>query len=64
MVGGMEYPVDTDFRVWIGFQSILTSQEGDEEKSARIYAMMEQFGLPVSEASLEAMVQFFEGASS
>lgn len=64
MVEGIEYPVDTDFRVWIGFQSIFTSQEGNEEKSARVYAMMERLGLPASETSLEAMVQFFEGASS
>ena len=63
-VEGLEYPVDTDFRGWIGFQSIFTSQEGNEEKSARVYAMMERLGLPASETSLEAMVQFFEGASS
>ena len=64
VVEGHEYPVDTDFRTWIGFQGILTRREGDEEKAAQVYALMERLGLPASEASLEAMVSFFEGASA
>ena len=64
VVEGHEYPVDTDFRTWIGFQGILTSRERDEEKAAQVYALMERLGLPASEASLEAMVSFFEGASA
>ena len=63
-VEGIKYAVDTDFRMWISFQSIMTSRAGDEEKAAQVYALMERLGLPASEAALEAMVDFFEGASA
>lgn len=63
-VEGRKYPVDTDFRVWMEFQGILTGQTGTEEKAAQVYALMERLGLPASEASLEAMVEFFEGGTA
>ena len=64
VVEGVEYPVNTDFRTWISFQGILTGQAGTEEKAAQVYALMERLGLPASEASLEAMVAFFEGGTA
>ena len=63
-VEGVKYAVETDFRMWISFQSIMTGRAGDEEKAAQVYALMEHLGLPASEAALEAMVDFFEGASA
>ena len=63
-VESVKYAVETDFRMWISFQSIMTGRAGDEEKAAQIYALMERLGLPASEAALEAMVDFFEGASA
>ena len=63
-VEGVKYAVETDFRMWISFQSIMTGRAGDEEKAAQVYALMERLGLPASEAALEAMVDFFEGASA
>lgn len=36
-VGGVEYPIDTDFRVWAEFQSAMTAKEGtDAEKAERL----------------------------
>ena len=58
-VEGVKYAVETDFRMWISFQSIMTGRAGDEEKAAQVYALMERLGLPASEAALEAMVDFF-----
>lgn len=63
-VESVKYAVETDFRMWISFQSIMTGRAGDEEKAAQVYALMERLGLPASEAALEAMVDFFEGASA
>ena len=63
-VEGVKYAVETDFRMWISFQSIMTGRAGDEEKATQVYALMERLGLPASEAALEAMVDFFEGASA
>lgn len=64
-VGGVEYPIDTDFRVWAEFQSAMTAKEGtDAEKAERLCALMGRMGIPPREESLNAMLDFFTAAST
>lgn len=64
LVDGVEYPIDTDFRVWVEFQGILTGKSDDEEKAGQLYDLMERLGLPPSKAALDAMVDFYAAAST
>ena len=63
-IDGVTYPVDTDFRVWIEFQTLLTSKASDREKAERLCTMMERMGLPPGEATLDAMLVFYQAAST
>lgn len=64
LVDGVECPVDTDFRVWVEFQSILTGNGSDEDKAGRIYDLMKRLGLPPSKETLDAMIEFYAAAST
>lgn len=63
-IDGIWYPVDTDFRVWMEFQSILTEKSDDEEKAGRLCDLMERLGLPLATETLEAMLTFYGAAST
>ena len=63
-VGGLEYPIDTDFRAWVQFQAAMTEKGTDGEKAERLCAFMEQMGLPPGEEALEAMLNFYTAAST
>lgn len=63
-VGGLEYPIDTDFRVWVQFQAAMTGKGTDQEKAARLCAFMERLGLPPGEEALNAMLDFYTAAST
>ena len=62
-VGGREYPVETDFRVWVDFQSILTADGEEREKAERLARFMARLGLPPSKEALEAMLAFYTAES-
>lgn len=62
-VNGQEYPIDTDFRVWVEFQSILTGDAKDQEKAERLSRLMDRLGLPLSKESLDAMLEFYTAES-
>ena len=62
-VQGKEYPVDTDFRRWIEFQGMLVAKEDDTTKAERLCGFMKSLGLPPSQESLEAMMEFYSAAS-
>lgn len=62
-VGGREYPVETDFRVWADFQSILTGDGKEREKAERLAGFMARLGLPPSREALEAMLEFYTAES-
>ena len=64
LVDGVEYPVNTDFRVWVRFQGILLSDNTNKEKSGKVCELMEEMGLPKTKESLDAMLQFYAGAST
>ena len=61
-IGGTEYPVDTDFRVWMKFQAAMT-RGTDREKAERLCALMERMGLPPGNPTLEAMLDFYTAES-
>ena len=63
-VGGLEYPVDTDFRVWVGFQAAMTEKGADGEKAERLYTFMARMGLQPGEEALNAMLDFYTAAST
>lgn len=62
-VQGKEYPIETDFRRWIEFQGMLVAKEDDVKKAERLCGFMESLGLPPSQESLEAMMEFYSAAS-
>lgn len=63
-VSGVEYPIETDFRSWVHFQGILLSDDTDNEKAAKVCKMMENMFLPQTKEALDAMLQFYAGAST
>lgn len=62
-VSGTEYPVDTDFRVWVKFQSILSGDGQNREKAERLADFMHRLGLPSSKEALDAMLDFYTAES-
>lgn len=62
-VNGREYPVETDFRVWVEFQSILTWSGTEGERADRLSGFMARMGLPPSQEALEAMLAFYTAES-
>lgn len=63
-VEGVEYPVNTDFRAWVRFQGILLADETNDDKATKICDLMVEMGLPQTKESLDAMLQFYAGAST
>lgn len=63
-VDGVEYPVNTDFREWVRFQGILLADGTNDGKAAKIFDLMAEMGLPQTKESLDAMLQFYAGAST
>lgn len=64
VVSDVEYPVETDFRAWIRFQGILLADGTNDDKAAKICDLMVEMGLPQTKESLDAMLQFYAGAST
>lgn len=62
-VNGREYPIDTDFRVWVEFQSILTGDGKDQEKAGRLAGFMARLGFPPTNEALDAMLEFYTAES-
>lgn len=62
-VNGQEYPIDTDFRVWTDFQSILTGDKREREKAECLAGFIDRMGLPPSQKALEAMLTFYTAES-
>jgi len=60
-INGWEYPINTDFRVWVEFQSILTGNE--DGKAERLASFMDRLGLPPSREALDAMLTFYTAES-
>lgn len=63
-VSGIEYPIDTDFRIWIEFQQILLNDLQENEKTEKVLQIIDRIGLPQTKEALEAAVQFYVGAST
>lgn len=63
LVNGVEYPIDTNFRVWMEFQGIFTSGKNDAEKAKQLYDLMQRLGLPPSKPALDSMLEFYSGES-
>lgn len=60
-IDGIAYHIDTDFRVWIEFQNLITQNISDEEKTANLIFFIQKMGLPFSENTLSAIIEFFKG---
>lgn len=63
-VNGVNYEIETDFRFWANFQGILLGHETNGEKARKICDLMKKIGLPETKESLDAMLQFYAGAST
>ena len=59
----VRYPIDTDFRRWIEFQGLLLAKDTDNKKAERLCEFMTSLGLPPSNNTLEAMLEFYSAAS-
>ena len=64
MISGNEYPIDTDFRAWVQFQGILLSGETNDAKALKICDLMQTMNIPQTKDALDAMLQFYAGAST
>ena len=62
-VDEVRYPIDTDFRRWIEFQGLLLAKDTDNKKAERLCEFMTSLGLPPSNNTLEAMLEFYSAAS-
>ena len=62
-VDEVRYPRDTDFRRWIEFQGLLLAKDTDNKKAERLCEFMTSLGLPPSNNTLEAMLEFYSAAS-
>lgn len=63
-VNGVDYPVDTDFRVWVKFQGVLLADGTNDEKAVKVCELMAEMGLPKTKEALDAMLSFYSGAST
>lgn len=60
----VKYPIDTDFRTWIKFQNIIIKKNTDEQKTADLLQFIADLGLPFSENTLKALLDFFTGGDT
>ena len=60
----LNYPIETDFRVWVKFQGILLCDKTNDAKATKICELMDEMGLPQTKEALDAMLQFYAGAST
>lgn len=57
-ISGKEYPIDTDFRLWIQLSDSMTGKTDDEVfKAVRDFTAMQ--GLPISSESFSAVLAFY-----
>lgn len=61
IIDGKEYPIETDFRKWIEFQTIMVKNNSEDEKTADLLQFISALGLPFSENTLPAIIDFFSG---
>lgn len=64
IVDGVEYPIDTDFRVWVQFQGILLSDDTNDVKADKVCRLMESMQIPTIKECLDSMLAFYAGAST
>lgn len=64
IVNGAEYPVNTDFRVWVQFQGILLSDDTNDVKADKVCQLMESMQIPTTKECLDSMLAFYAGAST
>ena len=64
IIDGIEYPIDTDFRVWIEFQNLMLKKNTQEEKAADLCFFISEQSLPFSENTLNAIIEFFKGGDN
>lgn len=58
---GIEYPLNTDFRIWIKFEKIITSKENDQEKALKLVEFIKELNLPIAQQTLDELIKFFAG---
>lgn len=64
IVSGVEYPIDTDFRVWVQFQGILLSDDTNDVKADKVCQLMGSMQIPTTKECLDSMLAFYAGAST
>lgn len=58
---GIQYPLNTDFRIWIKFEKIITSKENDREKALKLVEFITELNLPTTQQTLDEIIIFFSG---
>lgn len=58
-VDGVQYPIDTDFRTWVTLYDKICNGKSDEEKTTALVDFITGAGLPLSDDSVDAIMNFF-----
>ncbi len=58
-VDGVEYPVETDFRVWVGLYDRICNSPTNRDKANALLRFISDAGLPLESGSVDAVMQFF-----
>lgn len=57
----IEYKIDTDFKTWIEFYTIINLENDENKKLASLIKFLNKLGLPILKESLESCAEFFAG---
>jgi len=60
IISGKEYPVNTDFRIWMNLQSECLNKS-DDECTKSIINFTQELGLPLNIESVNAVLEFYSG---
>lgn len=62
-VNGIEYPIETDFRVWVELYDRICNGSTDGNKASALLEFISDAGLPLESGSVDAIMQFFTGGA-
>ncbi len=63
LIDGEEYAIDTDFRVWVNIFCALSGGKTQEEKAQALGELLVSQRLPLTEESVNAVIDFFSCGS-
>lgn len=58
-VDGVEYPIKTDFRVWVELYDCICNGSTNGDRASALLRFISDSGLPLESGSVDAVIQFF-----